>query len=188
MDELWKDIAGFEGRYQISTFGNVLSLNYRNRGKAGLVTPKCNNAGRLWVILYGENGRRVNCLIHRLVAQAFIPNPDNLPQINHKDENPKNNHVENLEWCDCLYNVRYSMDRHPERCKNYNGPNTVGKRKIGKCSALKVNQYDEDGNYIRTWENSRTAYLEIGIRDWHISECCRGHRKTAGGFIWRYAS
>ena len=98
MEEIWKDIDGYEGLYQISNLGNVKSLNYRNQGIERILTPKCNNAGRLWVEL-ARNGDRKPMLIHRLVAMAFIPNPNGYPQVNHMDENPKNNRVDNLEWC-----------------------------------------------------------------------------------------
>ena len=113
MEEIWKDIDGFEGLYQVSNFGNVMSLNYGNRGYAKKLTPKCNNSGRLWVELL-KGGKRKCMLVHRLVALAFIPNPNNFPQINHKDENPKNNFAFNLEWCTQSYNNNYSIERHPE--------------------------------------------------------------------------
>ena len=84
MKEIWKDIEGYEGRYQISNLGNVMSLNYGNHGYPRQLTPKCNNSGRLWVELIVD-GERKPFLIHRLVAMAFIPNPEGYPQVNHKD-------------------------------------------------------------------------------------------------------
>ena len=182
MEEIWKDVDGYEGKYQISKLGNVMSLNYAGRGYARKLTPKCNNSGRLWVELL-DGGKRKCMLIHRLVALAFIPNPENLPQINHKDENPKNNAVENLEWCDQKYNIRYSLERHPERYKEKRQT-----AKYGRRLNLKVDQFDKDGNFIKRWPNSRTIHVETKMSDWGISECCRGNRKTAHGFIWRYAS
>lgn len=118
MEEIWKDIDGFEGLYQVSNFGNVMSLNYGNRGYAKKLTPKFNNSGRLWVELL-KGGKRKCMLVHRLVALAFIPNPNNFPQINHKDENPKNNFAFNLEWCTQSYNNHYSIERHPEYSIHY---------------------------------------------------------------------
>lgn len=121
-------------------------------------------------------------LIHRLVAMAFIPNPNGYPRINHIDENPKNNRVENLEWCTQEYNIQYYLERHPPKVKE--------KRclKNKKRKHLKVKQYALDGTLLRKWDNSRQVCVEKGWSDWAISECCRNKRKTAYGFIWRYAN
>lgn len=180
--EVWKDIEGYEGLYQVSNQGNVLSLNYANKGYSKQLTPKCNNRGRLWVELVKQKKKKP-MLIHRLVATAFIPNPNNYPQINHKDENPKNNEASNLEWCNSLYNNHYSMKLHPDRPRERKSTPIYEKR-----NDLKINQYDKSGNLIRQWKNSRTIFLETKMSDWSISECCRGHRRSAYGFIWRYAN
>lgn len=175
MIEVWKDIAGYEGRYRISSFGRVLSLNYRGFGVERILVPKCNNSGRLWVELYC-NGERKPRLIHRLVASAFLANPGDLPQINHKDENPKNNRVENLEWCTGEYNRNYYLERHPQR---------EGRPRI---LLSPVEQLNQRGEILRRWENSRQAAHELGFNQWSICECCRGNRKTAYGFKWRFAN
>lgn len=182
MQEIWKDIKGYEGLYQVSSLGNVMSLNYQNHGYAKLLTPKCNNTGRLWVELCNNNKKNA-FLIHRLVALAFIENPNNYPQINHIDENPKNNNVENLEWCTQEYNIKYYLDRHKQerKVKNYSS-------KYKKRIDLKIYQYSLNGKLIKIWNNSREVCKECGWSDWSISECCRGNRKTAYGFIWRYAN
>ena len=107
MLELWKPIAGYEGLYEVSSLGNIASLNYA--GKKGIrknMVPGADKDGYLQVAL-SKNGKVVWRKVHRLVAKAFIDNPDNLPQINHKDENVKNNTVDNLEWCTGKYNVNY---------------------------------------------------------------------------------
>lgn len=99
--EIWKDIAGYEGKYQVSNLGNVRSLQYHNaKGimRIGYLKPAVDNKGYLRCALSKENKLKT-FKVHRLVASAFIDNPDNLPQINHKDGNKLNNHVENLEWC-----------------------------------------------------------------------------------------
>jgi hypothetical protein len=169
MQEIWKDIKGFEGLYQVSNLGNVKSLNYRNLGFCKLLTPKCNNEGRLWVDLR-KNGKGTAMLVHRLVGMAFIPNPNNFPQINHIDENPKNNVVENLEWCTQEYNIQYYLDRHPERRKK---ENITYSNKYKERKHLKVNQFTKDGTLVKKWENSATISRETGWSDWSISECCR---------------
>ena len=128
MVEVWKDIEGYEGRYKISNLGNVKSLMYGGRKYEKDLTPKVNNCGRLWVELFC-NGKKKQFLIHRLVAKAFIPNPHGLPQINHIDENPKNNRVDNLEWCDARYNMMYGHAREKRRKKIVGRPHSEEHKK-----------------------------------------------------------
>lgn len=177
MEEIWRDIPGYEGLYRVSNLGDVLSLNYCGRGYSQKLTPKCNNKGRLWVELV-KGGKKTAWLIHRLVGMVFIPNPHGYPQINHKDENPKNNRVENLEWCTAKYNNNYYLDRHREELLT----------RRGKRMTKQVVQKTLDGDVVRIWDNSRQVLKETGWHDWSISECCRGNRKTAYGFIWHYAN
>lgn len=186
MEEIWKDIQGYEGIYQVSNLGNVKSLNYRNRGYAQNLVPKTNNKGRLWVEL-AKNRIKKPFQISRLVAETFVENPEKLPIVNHKDENPKNNRVDNLEWCTLSYNVRYSIKRHPERTRK--GIQT-GKRNCirnGKLTNLRVYQLTLEGEIVREWDNSTQIKRETGMSDWSISECCRGNRSKAYGFRWQYA-
>ena len=176
--EIWKDVPGYEGMYQVSNIGNVRSMNYKGYGIVKNLTLKCNNAGWLWVDL-SKNGSPKCFLIHRLVALAFIPNPNNYPQINHIDENPKNNRVENLEWCTALYNVRFYNERHPDKRHAPRGPNK---------NIKPVNQISPDGQVVKTWANSKEVMRELGWSDWSISECCKGNRRSAYGFTWQYAN
>lgn len=115
MEEIWKDIPNFEGLYQVSNLGNVRVLDryvnsaIRNNDKVkrkGKILKQYNKRGYLQVSLI-KNYKRYYFTVHRLVAMAFLPNPDNLPQINHKDENPLNNNLSNLEWCTAKYNCNY---------------------------------------------------------------------------------
>lgn len=168
MFEVWKDIVGYEGLYQVSNLGNVRSLNYRGTGLIRNLAPKENNCGRLWVLLCGKA-----YLIHRLVAAAFIPNENGYPEINHKDENPKNNTVGNLEWCTGEYNKKYYLMNH-----------TGGRKKV---NTRVVNQCDMSGNVLRQWKDSRTIANETGMNQWSITQCCDGSRKNAYGFKWQYA-
>lgn len=103
MQEIWRDIEGFGGCYQVSNLGRVKSLKF---GKEKILTPTINSSGYYHTCLR-KDGRSVTVYIHRIVAQAFLPNPDNLPLINHKDEDKTNNRVENLEWCSAYYNLHY---------------------------------------------------------------------------------
>ena len=113
-EEIWRPIVGYEGLYEVSSYGRVRSLDryvkcdyekYRlHKGK--VLSPGKDKDGYLSVVL-SCNGKHKKIAVHRLVAQAFIPNPDNLPQVNHRDENPSNDNVDNLEWCTAKYNLSY---------------------------------------------------------------------------------
>lgn len=186
MEEVWKDIRGYEGLYQVSNLGNVRSLNYGHRGITRNLVPKVNNRGRPWVEL-AKDGRRKALLIYRLVAIEFIPNENNYPEVNHKDENVFNNRADNLEWCTRKYNIDYSFGLHPERRSKVDRSLHKTGRKNENRKNLKVEQLDMDGNVIREWPNARSVFNSTGMSDWSISECCRGNRKKAYGFRWRYA-
>ena len=114
-EEIWKDIPGYEGLYQVSNFGRVKSLR-----KAIIMSIRINKKGYSTIGL-SKNGVFNRKSIHRLVAEAFIPNPDNLPQVNHKDEVKTNNCVENLEWCDNYYNLMYGTGNDRRIISNQNG-------------------------------------------------------------------
>ncbi len=170
--EHWKDIKGYEGRYQVSDLGNVKSFV----GKTPkLLVPKCNNSGRLHVQLSDGHNNVKYKLIHRLVGEAFIPNPDGLPQINHLDENPKNNRVENLEWCTHEYNVQYYAERHK------------GKPRTPWRYPQRIVQEQMDGKIVREWENITTIHRVTNLHSFPITECCKGNRKQAYGYKWHFA-
>ena len=166
MTEIWRDIDGYKGLYQVSNKGRVKSLKW---GKERILRPGTNRLGYMFVCLYHDNMKKT-VKLHRLVAQAFIPNPDNLPEINHRDENKKNNCVENLEWCDRIYNLNYG---------------TRNERITGRPS-IPIIQYSKDGVFIKEWPSSREVERVLGINNSHINACCRGKQKSAYDFIWRY--
>lgn len=184
MEEIWKDIEGYEGLYKVSNLGNVKSLNWRNTGEEKNLYLKPHNKGYLQVEL-AKDGTKRSFVVHRLVATAFIPNQSGLPQVNHKDENKTNNCVWNLEWCSRSYNAKYSLNRHPER-KPKCGGRKKGCRYKGANSEKRIAQMTTSGEIVKEWESSRTIFLETGMSDWSISECCRGNRKTAYGYKWQY--
>ena len=162
MKEIWRDKKYYEGRYQVSNCGRVKSLKRKNVLKEKILKPYVDKDGYLTVAL---NNPRKTFLVHRLVAEAFIPNPDNLPCVNHKDENKQNNVVSNLEWCDRKYNQNYGT-------------------RTEKCSK-KVYQYTLDGELVREWisatEAGRNGFSQSGINN-----CCLGKAKTHKGFRWSY--
>lgn len=161
INENWKPVKGYEGLYEVSDLGNVRSLNYKKTGDVRLMHPAKNKDGYLHLGLR-KDGEYRQYGVHRIVAEAFIPNPDNLPQVNHKDENPLNNNVSNLEWCTCMYNNNY-----------------------GKHSKYVV-QYTKDGVLLKVHKGISVASRETNVDFRNISDCCRGKQKSAGGYIWRY--
>lgn len=157
MQEIWKDLPGFEGLYQVSSLGNVMSLNFGGKiGKKRVLKLVQHGRGYRSVLLY-KDGIRTQRLVHRLVAETFIPNPSGLPQVNHKDENKENNCVENLEWCNNQYNNIYSHAK--------------------QVYCVELN---------RLFECSSIAHEETGIHRCCILQCCEGLHKTAGGYHWRF--
>ena len=156
-----KDIKNYEGIYGITSCGKVWS--YRNEC---FLKPYTNRYGYMQVKLF-KDGKCKNYKIHRLVAEAYIPNPDNLPQVNHKDENKTNNCLQNLEWCDAKYNTNYGtcITKRSNSCKK------------------PILQYDLDGNFIREWECASDVG-KVAVKS--INNCLKGKNKTAYGYIWKY--
>lgn len=159
-DEVWKSVKGFEELYEISNYGRVKSIGSYNTCKKGVLKPMVDSDGYLHVVLYNK-GIRKDMSVHRLVATAFIPNPNKYKYVNHKDENPKNNHAYNLEWCTNSYNLIYSR-------------------------GIKVAQYSKKNNLIKVFNSIADASRECNIPTTNISKCCKGKRQSAGKFIWKY--
>ena len=170
MEEIWKDKKDYEGHYQVSNCGGVKSIKF---GKERILKPFTDGRGYLFVNL-SKNGKVKNFSIHRLVAQTFLDNPNNLPCVNHKDECKTNNNVTNLEFCTYEYNSNFGTRNERIAAKNTNG-------KLSKT----VLQYDLEGNFIREWESTAECGRN-GFNRRHITECCRGKRKTHKKYIWRY--
>ena len=159
--EIWRDIQGYEGLYQVSNEGRVRSL-YHN--KEHLLKPLKNNSGYLMVALC-KGGERKVTTVHRLVAQTFVTNPNGFLEVNHKDENKENNREENLEWCSHSYNMNY-------------GTRT-------EKTSKQVYQYSLDGTLIKIWSSTMECGRN-GFNQGHVAECCRGERKKHYGYIWSY--
>lgn len=178
MKEVWKDVVGYEGLYEVSDLGNVRSTK---RGNLKNLYLKSHNRGYLQVELF-KDGKSKMLMVHRIVAQAFIKNADGFPQVNHKDENKTNNRVDNLEWCTGSYNICAYYKNHPDFFKNRKSVQKR-KRRIGKA----INQYTLDGDFVASWSDSREVEIQNKWSAWSIQECCRGNRKKAYGYTWQYA-
>lgn len=163
--EKWKDVPGYEGLYQVSNLGRVKSFHRGVR----ILKPVMNSYGYYMVFLY-KDGKRKEVLVSRLVAEAFIPNPDNLPLVNHKSEVKTDNSVENLEWCDACYNMNYGTRNE----------------RMSQSLSREVQCFSSDGALISSYQSTREAERKTGICSTSISKCCLGERKTAGGYKWVY--
>ena len=194
MIEQWRtavyDGELYEGLYKVSNLGRILSLNYRRTGRAELKTPRKRKDGYFQVGLR-KNGETKTCSVHRLVAQTFIPNPDNLPEVNHKDEDKTNNFVflnedgtvnkekSNLEWKNHRDNINHGT-RNERAGKAISKANTNGKQ------SKRVLQLSLSGELIREWESTHECGRN-GFNQGNVSACCRGKLPHYKGFLWIYA-
>lgn len=188
MEEIWKDVKGFEGRYQVSNLGRVRSLDWHGH-KGRVLKQICGKRWGYYVVhLAHADGYIKYTTVHRLVAMAFIPNPDNLPEVNHKDENKLNNVVcfnpdgsidterTNLEWCTGLYNLRYGT-RNERMQKLVNEPRM-----------RPVNQFDFNGNLLHTYKSVSDAGRAVGVSARNIVSICKNMGvHSTHGYIFRYA-
>lgn len=184
MEEIWKDIQGLEGYYQVSNLGRVRSLK-RLSSKikrfygGNILIPQKTRKGYLQVCFSKYGAWVLTARVHRLVAEAFLPNPDNLQEVNHKDEDKTNNRVDNLEWCNSMYNHLYG---------------TRLKRVAEKLSK-KVGQY-KDGKLIKIWGSVTEAAKTLGLNKGNLAAVCRGTPyfkdgrmytpQSCGGYQWKY--
>lgn len=181
--EEWKDVVGFEGLYQVSNKGRVRSIDrviIRCNGTllplTGKILPQYKKRGNSWLprlqVNLSKNGKAYSKLVHRLVAEAFLPNPQEYETVNHKDENPLNNNLDNLEWCTNAYNHNYGTrnKRHAESLEK------------------SIDMFDSNGNYIKTFTSIKNAALEIDGDPSCIAKVCKGKYKHHKGFIFKYTN
>lgn len=183
-DEIWKDIKGYEGYYQVSTLGNVRSCtrtitrksklgNTYNAVLKGKILPISLDGSGYPKVNLNKDSKHKNKHIHRLVAETFIDNsnPTTLTEVNHIDENKLNNSVDNLEWCDRKYNNHHSLITET----------------LNEAKKKSVLQFSKSGELLREFSGVREAARELGLKTHkHISECCNGKAKTAGGYYWKW--
>ena len=186
MEEIWKDIDGYEGKYQVSNLGRVRSLprthdiirekngSFIYHRKEKMLAPRIDRYGYQHVNLYDNEQHMKRHSVHRLVAKAFIPNPEHLPTVNHKDENKQNNRADNLEWMSISENNNYG---------------TRGQR-IGMANARKrkaVVQLNMDGREVNRFVSLNEASRVTGISLGSIGKCANGENHSAGEYRWRFA-
>lgn len=176
MREKSLDFLGYPN-YTITDDGRIFSLNYNHTGNKKEMKQRKNKNGYFDVFLYNKVSKRKIFMVHQLVALAFIPNPDNLPEVNHKDECKTNNNVSNLEWCSKSYNINYGTRNERVSKKNLNS----------KDLSKPVKQFTKDGLFIKEYPSIMEAERQTGFYSTHISKCCKGRYKQAYNYIWRYA-
>ena len=191
--EIWRTAVYkgeiYEGLYKVSNLGRILSLNYRNTGRAELMTPIKNTYGYFFVNLW-KNKKRKLCYVHRLVAEAFLENPEGKPHINHKIEGDEGKTMNMV-----IFNTDGSVNKEktiiewvtPKENNDYGTHNDrISKTMTNGKLSKKVLQFTLDGELIREWPS--TAECERnGFNKGKVSECCNGKRKTYKGFIWKYS-
>ena len=187
MQEVWKNVVGYEGLYQVSNLGNVKSMERVvkriRRGTFSVkerILKKSITGDGYYQVGLSKDGKEKNHKIHRLMAEAFFDYKNKKLVINHKDGNRLNNELSNLELCTQSHNIKEAIrlgTKEPP-CLN----------KIGKLHSRSkpVIQYDKNDNFIREWENARQVERELGYLPCNIYSCCRGIYKSAYGYKWKY--
>jgi len=192
--ENWKPVKGYEGLYEVSNLGRVRSfdkyvlcirngveMNVLHRGK--ILKPVKRQHGYLGVMLYGKGGHATRGFktfsVHRLVAEAFIPNPNGLPEVNHIDEDKTNNKAENLQWVTRVENVNYGTSRLRIAQKATNGK-----------MSTPIQQFTKDGELVKTYPSLAEVERQTGYAKANICRCAQGSKQYshAYGYVWRYAN
>lgn len=169
-NEEWRDVVGYEGLYQVSNLGRVKSLRAHNKWgieRESILIPAVEKKGYKRFCL-NKNGKGKTVKLHRIIAQAFIPNPDNKPCVDHIDGNPSNNNVSNLRW------VTYWKNKH----------NPATRRRVVKAVA----QYTIKGEHVRDWFSAYDAATSTGVKMGSIRACCRGEIYSTAGYKWKYTN
>lgn len=188
-EEIWRDIKGYEGSYQISNYGKVKSLERKvfipqsyglqHRQLREKLLSILNSSIGYHKVILTKNATQKQFCIHRLIAEAFIPNPDNLPIINHKNGIKTDNRIENLEWCTQQHNIIHSWEM------GFSKPYWQDKGGIGYFGNKSVCQYDKNGNLLATFYSFKQASEITKVSRSGISLCVSGKLHHAGGYIWK---
>lgn len=189
MEEVWRPVVGYEGYYIVSNLGRVKSVDrivhhsgmFSRAQKGNELVIRTSSTGHYSTVMLSKENKKKQAKVHRLVAMAFLDNPNNYQEINHKDENKQNNCVDNLEWCDRKYNENYGTKR--QRCVAH-----TDYKKIAMKKSKAVNQMSLDGNIVKIWKSLTEINKELGFSQGNISMQCNGkHPNPLYGFLWRWA-
>lgn len=178
-NEEWRDVPGYEGCYQVSSFGRVKSVRNKKNSRAGMVLVPLNNSKGYWSINLWKDGHCKMSTIHKLVAQAFIPNPENKPCVDHKDGNRKNNNVANLRWCTYKENSNFPLAK-----KHYSERMSIHRKGIEHHCSTPIICVELNTLF---WGGGDAA-RKLGIGQGHILNAAKGKAKSAGGYHWRCAT
>ena len=197
MEEIWKDIKGYEGFYQVSNQGRVRSVereicksnNMKQISKSYILKFE-KGKGYNYVHLF-KNGTRKRMAVHRLVAIAFIPNPDNKPEVDHINTIKIDNRVENLRWVTPKENMNNPLTKEnmseSQKGKSKGKPKSKESiDKMAKAKSIKVVQLTLEGELVKIWDSAIKAERESGFDNGNINRCCRGKCKTHKGYKWMY--
>lgn len=183
MKEIWKDIVHYEGLYQASNLGNIRSVDrvvVSNNGKSqfrkGMTLKQRKNHKGYKVVRLSKEGNANNKFVHVLVLESFCKRPYGLTQINHKDENKSNNRLENLEYCDNVYNQNYGS------CSSNKSKSTINDIRKSK----KVVQFTKDGTLIKEFPSLHEIERTLGFQHGHVRDACNGKLHTAYGYKWKW--
>ena len=192
MQEIWKDIKNYEGLYQISNLGKIKSLERKVKNQKGNRTVKeiilkCSEGKSYVQVTLSKKNNYKTKLVHRLVAEAFIPNPNNLSEVNHIDGNKHNNNVNNLEWVSRYDNMQHAKKLGLINTLKGNKSYWYNKYGIEHSRSKKIVQIEKNNKkVIKIWNSLADVKRELGIHQSNICKCCEGKRKTTGGYIWKY--
>lgn len=194
--EVWRDVKDYKGLYQVSNLGRVKSVKrYVKHYKGGVksiserILKLTNDSYGYLVIHLSKNGVGKMYKVHRLVAEAFIPNQDNKPTVDHINTIKTDNRIENLRWATDTEQKKNELTKqHSSEAHKGEKTNFYGKYGKKHPNSKPVLQYDLDGNFIKEWECASQVQREINIISSNITSCCRGRYgfKTAGGYVWKY--
>lgn len=179
----WKDIVGYENEYQINQFGEIRTLKDSSKlKKYDVLKPQISKRnGYVYQMLY-KNGKEKLLRVHRLVAMVFLPNPNNLPQVNHKDGNKQNNSVDNLEWCEQSDNMKHAYKNGLQIPSENQRKAIINTNKLKQKKVCQI----KDGEVINTFSGISEASRQTKISISCISRCCNLKRKSTNGYEWRF--
>lgn len=188
MQEVWKSIEGYEGKYEVSNLGRVKSLKDNHGYHRELIrVPRISNSGYLYVSLW--NGCRARAKkIHRLVAETFLERPADAQCVNHINGVKTDNRLENLEWCTYSYNAKHAVETGLNKDPIKHLPDMHGVHGKDHPTSKPIAQYTKDGEFIAEYESGVEAAKALGLRASSIQRCAAGGRKTAFGYIWKYVN